>query len=195
VTYRVSRDVNTLISEPSEGSVKKRISFIVLVFLVAYVGYAWFSVRALAIGVQKGDIDAIGDHVDFQSVRASLKEQITAALMAKAIHDSSNKNDAGAQIGAGLMATFGPAMIGNFIDGYATPSGIAAFMSTRSEAFEVRGDGFGPMKFFQHASIVSPTRFRLSYGGGTSVVFNFEDWIWKLTDIRVPQNLLDKARS
>ncbi len=177
-----------------------RLPIILLALAAFYVGYSAWCVRGLAVGLEQKDANKISDYVDFPSVRTSLKEQITSALMAETMADFEKKNDAGAKIGAGLIATLGPTIINNMIEGFVTPSGIAALLSRKKNVTNQDGDVIGTNngstfqinKFLEHVSILSPTRFRLANREGMSLVFVLEDWSWKLVEIRAPHDFLKK---
>jgi len=171
----------------------RRLSLILFVLAMGYVAYAGFALRELITGVMTGNVDAISAHVDFPSVRTSLKEQFTSYLIAKAGAVAGNDNDPGAQIGATIIAAVGPAVIGNVIDSLATPSGIATLLSTRTDVTEIKRDGFNIGSFLRRLSIVSPTRFRLTDNEGSEIVLDFEDWTWKVTHMRVLPRVFDNV--
>ena len=97
------------------------------VVVIAAIGYAYAS-PYVALGRLKSAIDArdaqaVSEYVDFPSLRISLKQQVTEALMRRI--DSVKKNNPFAVIGA----LIGSALIGPLVDAYATPEGVAALMS------------------------------------------------------------------
>ena len=73
----------------------RRVISVLLISAAAYVGFAAYSVWGLVSGIQQRDAVAISDHVDFPAVRASIKEQMTSALMAETMEQAKKNDDAG----------------------------------------------------------------------------------------------------
>lgn len=79
-----------------------------------------FSLRSLAAAMSAGDAHALERQVDFPSVRAGLKDQLKAAMLANMAKDSRlNDNPF-----AGLAVALGPAVVDNVVDASVTPAGI-----------------------------------------------------------------------
>jgi hypothetical protein len=113
-------------------------------------------------------------------------------VMLEAMHDMNKNSDAGSQLGAGLVAAIGPAMINNVVDSLLTPSGISALISTQ-EGSQAKGKAnLDFAKFANGFAFLSPTRFRLTDRDGISVVMALEDWTWKITEIRVSADVLKR---
>lgn len=95
-----------------------------LVAALVAVG-AWFfalpyiTIFQIAIAADQGDADALSDHIDFQSVRESLKEEIREGV----------KNSAKDQ---GFWGALGTMMVGGAaqmaVDYFITPKGIASML-------------------------------------------------------------------
>jgi hypothetical protein len=174
------------------GSMMKRIVLVLIGLVICYVAYAGYCFRDLSMGFAENNSNNIADHVDFPSLRASIKEQLTSQVMAQAVRGAGQKNNTGSQIGAGLIAAFGPSVVNNMVDSFITPSGISNLLASSR-----RGGTVNPHFDFKnvtsHLDILSPTRYRLTEKDGTAIVFTFEDWTWKITDIRIPLALFQES--
>lgn len=152
-----------------------------------YVAYAAYSIGDLVDGFRKGDADQIAAHVDFPSVRAGLKEQITAAMMQSAM-----KEKDGGGLGTAFVAAFGPTMVGNMVDSMVTPSGLRTMMQNRA------GDGdltkrFDLSTFLDHLTIISPTQIKISDPKSAALRLAFQDLTWKLVEVRLSDDALRDA--
>lgn len=171
------------------------IALVVLAFL--YAGYAFFSLRQLEAGVKAGNAEAISDHVDFPAVRASIKEQLSASVMARALDEADTHRGPGARLGAGLLAALGPALVDAVVDRFVSPAAIGALLSRRAPA--AGGGESGERKeldlrsFADRFELISPTRFRVIHKDGVAIVFALSDWTWKAAEIRIPPEILKKA--
>src|SRR6266581_9232747 len=87
-----------------------------IVLLVLYCASPYFSFWRLTIALRSGDSAAIGSHVDFPAVRASLKKQLVARF---ARETSGHKR----------WSNLGPTLIDAIIDAYVTPEGIAMILA------------------------------------------------------------------
>lgn len=157
---------------------------------ILYISNAAYSIYNFISALQTADHATISTHVDFPAVRASLKEQITFALM-------TNAGSKGDKLSAGLVAAFGPTIIGNFIDTLVTPSGIAKLLENRDPTSPARTGSPQQLdlrRFLESLSITGPTEFRVQAPEGSSVTATFKDWTWKITDLRLPRDALAKMK-
>src|SRR5438094_8335049 len=92
------------------------VALICVVLLLAYAASPYFSFWRFTNALRSGDSAAIGSHVDFPAVRASLKKQLVARF-ARATTDHKR------------WSNLGPTLIDTIVDTYATPEGIAALLS------------------------------------------------------------------
>lgn len=92
-----------------------------LVVGVAYFLSPLLSLRSLATAMRAGDAHELEKRVDFSSVRAGLKDQLKAAMLANMAKDDRLKDNPF----AGLAVAFGPAMVDSVVDASVTPAGIA----------------------------------------------------------------------
>ncbi|WP_400765880.1 DUF2939 domain-containing protein [Methylosinus sporium] len=175
--------------------------FALLVLALLYAGYAFLSLRQLEAGVKAGDAASISDHVDFPAVRASIKEQLSAIVMSRALDEADRRRSAGVRLGAGLLAAIGPALIDTAIDRFVSPAAIGALLARRAPAAGGGGGEAGGQepreldlrRFAHRFELLSPTRFRITHKDGVAIVFVLTDWTWKVADIRIPPDILKKT--
>ncbi|WP_051949352.1 DUF2939 domain-containing protein [Methylosinus sp. PW1] len=173
--------------------------FALLALALLYAGYAFLSLRQLEAGVKAGDAAAISDHVDFPAVRASIKEQLSAIVMSRALDEADRRRSAGARLGAGLLAAIGPALIDTAVDRFVSPAAIGALLARRAPAAGGGSEAGGQepkeldlRRFAHRFQLLSPTRFRITHKDGVAIVFALTDWTWKVADIRIPPDILKK---
>ncbi|CAN0620640.1 conserved protein of unknown function [Burkholderia multivorans] len=98
-----------------------------VIAVIAAIGYAYASpyvaLDRLRQAIDARDAQAVSEYVDFPSLRASLKQQLSDTLMRRI--DAQQHGNPLAVIGA----LIGSALIGPLVDAYATPEGVAALMS------------------------------------------------------------------
>lgn len=171
----------------------RRALFLTLTAIVIYVAYAVYSLNDLVSGVASGNAQQISNHVDFPLVRESLKEQLRSQLMDQALADARNGSDPASQIGAGLAAAFGPAVINNVVDGLLTPSGVARLLSKSKNGNVQRKPQYA--KIFGSITILSPIKYRLGgFGDNTELIVTLKEFEWKVIDIQVPNDIFEKGR-
>lgn len=106
---------------------KKAIISVVVIAALALIGYVaagpFLAMKGIAEGIAKKDSEKLSSHVDFPLLRQNLKEQMNAAMM-KNMKDDLKENPF-----SGLAMAFMPKLIDTMVDGYVTPSGLAAMMS------------------------------------------------------------------
>lgn len=170
----------------------RKLLFLAICAILFYVSYAVYSLNDLISGVTTGNAQQISDHVDFPSIRESIKEQLRSQLMDQALTGARNNSDPGSRIEAGLTAAFGPAVINNIVDGLLTPSGIARLLS-KNKGGQVKNKP-DYAKIFRNIDILGPTRYRLvSFGDKTDMTVAFKDLAWKVIDIQVPNDIFQKG--
>jgi hypothetical protein len=170
----------------------KRIVMVAGMFIIAYVGFALHASLQITTAIREANAELLSEHIDFSSLRASLKEQIMANLLKDAFEDA-DKEDRISRFRAGLMATVGPPIVEKIIDNLVTPSGLSALLS-RTIPISRTARAFPELKnMIQHLSIAGPTRLRLSGDNGVSASLTFQDWTWKITSIYLPAELLRRS--
>ncbi|CAL1691036.1 hypothetical protein MMB232_01171 [Brevundimonas subvibrioides] len=109
-----------------KGLFKGLIGLAILGFLVAYFGSPFLTVRALVAAAETGDEAALERLVDFPAFRDSLKDELTARLMAEAQADP-RVRDSGL---GGLGMIFGPMLVGGAVDALVNAPTVAAMVRT-----------------------------------------------------------------
>ncbi|MEJ0097044.1 MAG: DUF2939 domain-containing protein [Bauldia sp.] len=92
--------------------------------IFGWVSWPYCTAVELANALTSGDQATLTTDVDWESLRAGLREDLNAELVKKAAADSSAKDS----LGAGLTAALGPALMNGIIDAYVTPAGISALV-------------------------------------------------------------------
>ncbi|AQR62700.1 hypothetical protein BZG35_14375 [Brevundimonas sp. LM2] len=105
---------------------KGLIGLAVIGFLVAYFGSPLLTVRALVAAAEAGDEAGLERMVDFPAFRDSLKDELTARLMAEAQADP-RVRDSGL---GGLGMMLAPMLVGGAVDALVTAPTVAAMVRT-----------------------------------------------------------------
>ncbi len=94
-----------------------------VIFVLYVIAAPYITVHQIKQAAKDRDAEALSEHVDFPSVRESMKAQLNAKIM----------KDAGKELEGNPFAAFGLALAGTLIDKmvdvYATPAGLAQIMS------------------------------------------------------------------
>jgi hypothetical protein len=106
--------------------VKGLLALAVVAVVGAYLAMPILTVRALVQAAETGDEAALERLVDFPAFRESLKEQLTARLMAEMREDPRADDD----VLGGLGMLFGPMLVDGAVDALVNPSAIAAMVQT-----------------------------------------------------------------
>lgn len=94
----------------------------IAIFAAWYAYSPYQTVHAMkAAGVNR-DGEALAEHIDFPSVRESIKEQINARLL-NVVKEESEENPVKA-----LGAAFGGMLVDKLVDAYITPAGLIEMM-------------------------------------------------------------------
>lgn len=104
---------------------KKALAGLAVFLAAAYVvALPYITVYQIRQAVEMRDSVALSEHIDFPSVRLSLKEQLNAALMDKMQSDEMKDNPFAA---LGMMLA-GP-LVDKVLEAYVTPAGIGKLLS------------------------------------------------------------------
>ncbi len=180
----------------------KKVLVLLLIALLALAGYVaagpFLAIRGIRAALERRDVAALDEHVDFAAVRASLRAQIEDAIARHAGPDA--QADPFAAFGLKLAST----AAGSLADAVATPAGIAAVLEGRSVLRRLGGGGsrdaragVGHERWLDdlHYRYESPSRFTATVrnADGEPVVFVFgrDGLRWTLVDVRLPPGLLD----
>ncbi len=106
------------------------IAILALIFGVWYAASPYIALSGLHDAAAAGDAKGIEEHVDFASLRASVKSEFKARLSAEAAKEDANP----------LLATVGLALADRMVDGMLdnmmTPSGIAKMIKISQDKAE-----------------------------------------------------------
>ena len=177
---------------------KKWIALLV-VALLALAGWIaagpFLTINSIREAVAEEDTAALARHVDFVSVRRSLRAQVEDTLARKAGIDAQNNPLGAFALGLANQAA------GGIVDALATPAGIGAVLQGRGLLHRLSGRGVDPDDGLAHVPpadplrdakyrFESPSRFTATVrnADGDPVVFVLtrDGLRWKLTDIRLP---------
>lgn len=171
---------------------------IVLCLLSAlYVGLAGRAVYRVLHGLSTGDAPTVATYLDAPSVKDKLKNQVDALIVSRSRRDLGRRDDFGAQIGAGLIAALGPALVDHVVDTLVTPEGLATILSSVERRADIPGETGAASR---SALLAIPGQFRplgldrfelLDKGGG-ALVFSFRNWGWRISEIRAPPKLIER---
>ena len=151
------------------------IALVCFVLLLIYGASPYLSFWRFAAALRSGDSAAISSHVDFPTIRASLKKQLVARFSRFSTdHKRLNK--------------LGPTLIDALVDAYATPDGIAALISNPSALSDLRppqkianstGVDWSKIKY---AFFTGPRTF-VVHREGIKLQFRFSPLRWRLDDL------------
>ncbi len=109
-----------------KGLIKGVLALAVVAFLVVYFGSPILTVNSLVAAAKAGDEAALERMVDFPAFRDSLKDELTARLIAEAQADP-NVRDSGL---GGLGMMLAPMLVGGAVDALVNAPTIAAMVRT-----------------------------------------------------------------
>jgi hypothetical protein len=169
-----------------------------MVLLLALFGYMaagpYLAINGIRTALAEQDTSKLERHVDFSSLRVSIKAQVEDSLARRAGSEMQSN-----LLGAIALSVAGN-MLGSGVDAMVTPTGIGALLQGRSMwkkslGDTVDGDTYGkpvpadPLKNAEH-HYESLSRFTATIRDedGKPVIFVFKrnGLSWKLADIRLP---------
>jgi hypothetical protein len=117
----------------------------IAIFAAWYAYSPYQTVHAMKSAGESRNGEDLAEHIDFPSVRASIKEQINARLL-KVVKEESEENPVKA-----LGAAFGGMLVDKLVDAYVTPAGLIEMMEgDRPE--DVVADDIAPIDGISRAS-------------------------------------------
>ena len=153
----------------------------------------WISINQFREAIQAKDLPGIERHVDFPSLRTSLKDQLKAKLSEEITRQSGGNPLVNLGMGAFGYALAEP-MINAAVDAYISPAGLKTLMAGNPP--EGMGTDAGPDTSSSDASVSmaykTPNLFVVAASdssNGQTVRFNFERRelvSWKLTSLTLP---------
>jgi hypothetical protein len=140
------------------------VGLLLILFLIYYFASPFYALHALKSAVASGDSDALGNHIDFPSLRDSIKQEFKAEMMSGQ-PQGTGPNSVFTAIGNNIAST----MVDNWIDAGATPAGTLKYLSSfgNGDAFSNYPPNPNPTITFdvpiEHAGFDSLTDFRFTY--------------------------------
>jgi hypothetical protein len=168
----------------------KLLAVVVAVLATFYViGAPYITVYQMRAAAENHDGEALSEHVDFPSVRQSLKDQMNAMFMKQMSSKEMKDNPF-----AALSAAFAGVMVDKMVDAYVTPAAITEQMKGEKPAPADSGqsEGVSTRKPFADASMSyeSLNKFVVTVkddsGGEGRFIFRRRGIDWKLTEILMP---------
>lgn len=169
---------------------KRKVIAIVGGLFAIYVAAApYITVHQMKSAAESHDGEALSEHIEFPSVRQSLKDQMNAMFMKEMAKDEMKDNPF-----AALGAAFAGVIVDKMVEAYVTPAGITQLMAGEKpkpgqDAESGRDSGRKPL---EDASMAyeSMDKFAVKVKGGTGEEAKFvlrrRGIGWKLTEIIVP---------
>jgi len=168
-----------------KGKVLAVVGVLVAIYLVAA---PYITVLQIQSAAERNDGEALSEHIDFPSVRQSIKDQMNAVILKEMSEDKKVKKDAFAELGA----AFAGVMIDRLVDSYVTPAGITQLMAGENPTLEGdKPDSKSGRKPLSEASrsYESLSKFVVRVKGDTGegkFVLRRRGLGWKITEIIVP---------
>jgi hypothetical protein len=116
---------------------KGRLIVVIGVLLMGYVvGAPYWTVHQMRSAAKDRDGEALSEHIDFPSVRQSLKEQVNAMMMKEMSTKAELKENPFAALGMAFAST----LVDKTVDTFVTPAGITQLMSGKKPDAEGHGE-------------------------------------------------------
>ena len=158
----------------------------------------YLTVHQMRAAVERHDGAALSEHIDFPSVRQSIKDQINAAFLQEMAKDEGTSNSGAAALGAAIGGFMIDRMADAFLEAYLTPAGIAQMMAEDNAGGEDHdtGDKSGCRPMSEGSmSYESPNKFVVSTGGDADgecrMVLRRQGFDWKVTEFIIPLSQLN----
>lgn len=160
----------------------------------------FWTLKAMRDAAEARDAEALAAHVDFPALRADLKSDLSAAMMAemaraRATEDMSARPDALGALGLAL----GLAMLDPLIEGMVSPAGLQMMFAGNPAAASSATPA--PLREVSASGEVTVTRnglseFRVSGKGDdpAALVFRRDGLGWRLVGIDLPPQALASAQ-
>jgi hypothetical protein len=170
----------------SRGKILAAIGALFAIYIAAA---PYITVHQMKSAAESRDGEALSEHIEFPSVRQSLKDQMNAMFMKEMAKDEMKDNPF-----AVLGAAFAGVMVDKMVEAYVTPAGITQLMSGEKPK-QVEGGGAdsnSTRKPLSDASMSyeSMDKFIVKIKGNTGdegkFVLRRRGIGWKLTEIIIP---------
>lgn len=184
-----------------EEQLMKKAAFIIFLVLLVAGGIGYFIAAPFLVlnnirqGFEERNAEKIARHIDFPTLRQSLKEQVGAAALAAANKPTQDDSFNTA------FAALAPGFIGGLIDSYVTPSGLEQFVQAQANTTlsnTSTGLDVDPQKLLSDVSygFESLDRFAVRVpnkdtGREVIVILIRSGLTWKLSEIDIPAEALN----
>jgi len=170
----------------------KLIAVLAVTFLIIYVvASPYLTVYQIKLAAEARDSAALSEHIDFGSVRQSLKDQLNIQMAQEMAADEEMQNNPFAALGAGIAS----AMVERIVDAYVTPSGISALMAgEKLDSENGKNEHKNSKEALKNASMAyeSFSKFTVQVedeqGDAGKFVLRRQGLEWKLTEIVIPMD-------
>jgi Protein of unknown function (DUF2939) len=177
----------------SRGKIIAAIGLVLFAISIYIAASPYITVHQLKSAAERHDGEALSEHIEFPSVRQSLKDQMNAMLMKEMAKDEMKDNPF-----AAFGAALGGVMVDKMVETYVTPAGITQLMAGENPQPTERGKsgGSSARKPLSDASMSyeSLNKFVVKVKGNNGeegkFVLRRRGMSWKLTEIIMP---LEKA--
>ena len=174
----------------------RRLALIALLAVAAYAALPYWSAYSLAQAFRTGDREVLERRVDWERLRASLKDDLSAAMVA-GLQGAGPRND----VAAALGVAFGPALIDNMLQSVVNPASVAE-LARRAAA---PGEGEGgvpdemaedPLGAVRWAFFIGPSEFLVTVsdekldGEDVDLYFERSGLSWRLVRVKLPDTAL-----
>lgn len=106
----------------------KKISLLIAALVLVFLGYVvaspYIAVNEIRLAAKSHDAQTLNRYIEFDSVRASLKEQLNAKIAKEITGDADIKNNPLLLFGSALAS----GLVEKMVDAYITPTGIAQML-------------------------------------------------------------------
>jgi hypothetical protein len=92
--------------------------------IIGWIAWPYYAIYDLVVAFREGDISALENSVEWDSVRQGLRSEFKALFLDRSTAQLKS-NDAGGALGTGLALMLVPTMIDQMIDTYVTPEFVA----------------------------------------------------------------------
>jgi Protein of unknown function (DUF2939) len=173
----------------SRGKIIAAIGLVLFAISIYIAASPYITVHQLKSAAERHDGEALSEHIEFPSVRQSLKDQVNAMLMKEMAKDEMKDNPF-----AALGAAFGGFMVDKMVEAHVTPACITQLMVGEKPKPTEEGEsgGSSARKPLSDASMSfeSLNKFVVQVkddnGKESKFVLRRRGISWKLTEIIVP---------
>ena len=174
------------------------IAVVVGLLVVGVAVQPYLTVHQMRSAAERYDGAVLSEHIDFPSVRQSLKDQINAAFLQEMTKDEGTQQSGAAALGQTMAGILVDRAADAFLEAYLTPAGITQMMAADEPNDTGHGDGDKPgCRPMSEGSMSyeSLNKFVVSTGGDArrecKIVLRRQGINWKVTEFILPLSLLN----